>query len=147
MIFKEKMMAYLKFIDFLTTEKLKEAPISNKFISNINAILFNKNCVHHSHINGEIIGHAQKFCNEKVRENYYKIPVIAHNLIRFDFFFFIKGLRASVWRSKDIIIGGKNPTDINFAFIGSQVQFIDIIKYFKQSLGNLADSLTISKKS
>lgn len=105
------MIAYLKFIDFLTTEKLKGAPISNKFISNRNAILFNKNCVHHSHINGEIIGHAQKFCNEKVRENYYKIPVVTH--------------------TKDMVIGEKNPTNIDFAHISNQVQFIDTIKYFQ----------------
>ena len=107
----------------------------------------NKNCVHHSHITGDIVGHAHTFCNEKVRENYYKIPVITHNLFRFDFFFLMKGLRVSVWKTRDITIRGKNPTDINFASIGNQVQFIDRIKYFQQSLGGLAGSLTSSEKT
>ena len=62
-------------------------------------------------------------------------------------FFLIKGLKANVWKTLDIVIGGKNPIDINFAYIGNQVQFIDTIKYFQQSLGGLADSLTSSEKS
>ena len=64
----------------------------------------------------------------KKSESYYKIPVIAHNLFRFDFFFLVKGLRASVWKTKDIIIGGENPTNISFAHIANQVQFVDTIK-------------------
>ena len=44
-------------------------------------------------------------------------------------------------------MGGKNPTDINFAYIGNQVQFIDTIKYFQQGLGELANSLTSSEKT
>ena len=104
-------------------------------------------CVHHLHITGDIWGYAHSFCNKKVKENYFKIPVIAHNPFRFDFFFLIKGLRASVWKTGDIVIAGKNPTDINFAYIGNQVQFIDTIKYFQQSLGGLANSLTSSEKS
>ena len=42
--------------------------------------------IHHSHINGEIIGYAHSYCNEKVRENKSKIRVITQNLFRFDFF-------------------------------------------------------------
>ena len=59
----------------------------------------------------------------------------------------MKGLRASVWKTKDIVIGGKNLTDINYAYIGNQVQFIDTIKYFQQSLGALASSLTSPEKA
>ena len=44
-------------------------------------------------------------------------------------------------------VGEKNPTDINFASIGNQIQFLDSIKYFQQSLGALADSLTDKEKS
>ena len=58
----------------------------------------------------------------------------------------MKVLRASVWKTRDINIWGKNPTDINFASIGNQAQFIDTIKYFQQSLGDLAGSLTSSEK-
>ena len=57
----------------------------------------------------------------------------------------IKGLRAGVGKTRDIVIGEKNPTDINFAHIGNQVQFIDTIKYFQQSLAALAGSLTSSE--
>ena len=81
---------------------------------------------------GNIIGYAHTFCNKKVRENYYSIPVIAHNLFRFDFFFFIKGVRSSVWQTTDINIGEKNPTDINFATIGNQVKFVDTISTFNK---------------
>ena len=93
------------------------------------------------------IGYAHSFCSAKVRENYHKVTVIAHNLFRFDFFFLLKGLRAGVWRTRDLIIGGKNPTDINLANIGNQIQFLDTIKYFQQSLGALANSLTDQEKS
>ena len=103
--------------------------------------------IYHSHITGEIYGYAHWYCNKKVRENYCKIPVVAHNLFRFDFFFLAKGLRASVWKTRDIIRGGKNTTDINFASIGNQVQFLDTIKYFQQSLGALANSLMSSEKA
>lgn len=43
-------------------------------------------------------------------------------------------MRASSWRTRDISIGGKNFTDINFANTGNQVAFIDAIKYFQQVL-------------
>ena len=88
------------------------------------AVLRHQNCLHHSHVTGNVASYAHTFCNENLRENYFCIPVIAHNLFRFDFFFFIKGVRPSVWQTTDIIIGGKNPTDINFATIGSQVKFM-----------------------
>ena len=133
-------------VKFCRNTKVKGIPISKKFIGNVSAILKDTYCIHHSHITGNILGYAHTFCNEKVRENYYKIPVIAHNLFRFDFFFLVKGVRASTWKTRDIVIGGKNPTDINFACVGNQVQFIDTIKYFQQSLGTLASSFTSSEK-
>ena len=68
--------------------------------------------------------------------------MIAHNHFRFDFFLFLKGLRLSFWESTDINIGGKNPTSINFAIIQNQVRFIDMIKYYQQSLASLASSMT-----
>ena len=138
---------YSNLIQFRTTNKVKGIPISHKFIPNIVAILDNKRCIHHSHISGDIVGYAHSFCNEKVRENYYRLPVIAHNLFRFDFFFLVKGLRASVRKTRDIAIVGKNPTDISFDSVGNQVQFLDTIKYFQQSLGALASSLTSSEKA
>ena len=67
-------------------------------------------------------------------------------MFRFDFFFLVKVLRSSVWETRDTVIGGKNPTYINLAYIGNQAQFIDTIKIFQQSLGALAGSLTSSEK-
>ena len=58
----------------------------------------------------------------------------------------LKGLGVGVWKTRDIGTGGKNPTNINFANIGNQVIFIDTIKYFQQSLGKLASSLTDGEK-
>ena len=71
--------------------------------------------------------------------------MIALNLFRFDFFFLLKSLRSGVWWKRDIIISGKNPTDINFASIENQIQFLDSIKYFQRSLGGLVSSLTDEK--
>ena len=121
--------------------------MSIKLITNMSNILKNTHCPHHSHITGDIIGYSHTFCNERVRENYYRMPVVARNLFRFDFFFLIKGLRAGVWKTRDIVMGRKNPTNINFASIGNQVQFIDTIKDFQQSLAALASSLTSSEKA
>ena len=70
------------------------------------------------------------------------MSVIAHNLFQFDFFFLLNSLRSGVWRTKDISIIGKNPSDINFASIRKQIQFVNTIKYFQQSLDTLANSLT-----
>ena len=67
-------------------------------------------------------------------------------LFRFDCFFILNGIRAGSWRTRDIVIGGKNATDINFAFIGNQVVFIDTVKCFQQSLATLADTMTDKEK-
>ena len=120
--------------------------MSKTFIENLKDIMNNGTHVHHSHITGEIIGYGHSCCNQKVWGNYPNITVVAYNLFRLTFFL-LKGLRAGVWRTRDIFIGGKNPTDINFANRGNQVMFLDIIKYFQQSLAALAKSLTNSEKS
>ena len=54
----------------------------------------------------------------------------------------LKGLRPTVWRTQEIPIGGKNPSNVNFAIIKNQVKFIDTVKYFQQSLASLAKSMT-----
>ena len=95
---------------------------------------------------GKIIGYAHEYCNLQIRENYYTIPVTVHNQFRFDFFLFLKGLRPSVWETTDMNIGGKNPTDVNFALIENQVRYIDTIKYYQQSLANLASSMAVIEK-
>ena len=90
--------------------------------------------LHHSHVTGKITSYSHSYCNQKVTENHFKIPVVTHNLFRLELFFLLKGLRAGVWRRKDIKIGGKNAADVNFASIRNQIQFLDTIKYFQESL-------------
>ena len=52
-----------------------------------------------------------------------------------------------MWETTQIKTGPKNASNINFALIGNQVRFINTIKYYQQSLGNLANSMTdIEKK-
>ena len=46
-----------------------------------------------------------------------------------------------MWQSTDVQIGARNPSNITYAMISGQVRFIDIIKYFQQSLVNLAASM------
>ena len=83
---------YRKSIDFLPNENIDfKCPTSERFLTNLFSIYANKPVVHHSHVSGKILGFVHEFCNSKVRENYYTIPVIAHNQFRFDFFFFFKG--------------------------------------------------------
>ena len=55
-------------------------------------------------------------------------------------YFLIKGIRISVWETKDINIGRTGLTNINFASIG-QVKSIDTMKYFLSSLGKLAETI------
>ena len=65
---------------------------------------------------------------------------VLHIFFKFDLFFLLKNIRLSVWRTKDINIGGKNLTDINFASIDN-FKFIDAMKYYQTSLGQLSETL------
>ena len=89
--------------------------LSEKFIENIKGILNNKTHIHHLHISGKILGYSHSYCNLKVRENKKTNQGhIAHKLFRFDFVFFLKAIKAGSRRTRDIGIGGRNPTDIIF---------------------------------
>ena len=61
-------------------------------------------------------------------------------------FLFHARFRPTVWETTDINIGAKNASNLNFAAIGNQVRFIDTIKYFQQSLANLAGSMNKVEK-
>ena len=92
---KEKAIAFLyqHAVCFLPTDMVKsDFPLSEKFLQHMFAIYNNRSVIHHFHMTGKILGHAHKFCNEGVRENYFTIPVFAQNQFRFDFFLFLKGL-------------------------------------------------------
>ena len=94
----------------------------------------------HSHVTGKIFGYAHDFCNEKVRENKDIFSCVAHNCFGFDVYFLLKGVRVSVWDTKDINISGSGLTTINFGSIG-EVKLLDTMKYFLTSLGRLAATL------
>ena len=72
--------------------------------------------------------------------------MFAHNQFRFDLFFFLKGIKPSIWETKQISISGKNATSINFAIIKNQVQFINTTNFFQQSLASLGDSMTETER-
>ena len=96
--FVDKIIAFisLTLVKFCKTNEIKGIPVSKNLIENLIGIMNNRTHVHHSHITGEIIDYSHSYFNQKVPENYPKITVVAHNLFRFDFFFLLKGLRASV---------------------------------------------------
>ena len=124
-------------------QQINGLPISSNSLTNIKNIFFNtKVNLHHSHLTGEIIGCAHGFCNRKVRENKHMISVFAYHLFGFDFFFLLKGIRLSVWKTTNLSISGSNVIKINYANISEKVKFIDTMKYYQQSLANLAESMT-----
>ena len=120
-LFSEKIIAllYSTMVSFCRTDKVKGIPLAKNFIENVRETLNNTIQLHHFHGTGEIIGYSHSYCNHKGRENYFKVLVVAHNLFRFDFFFLLKGLRTAVWRTKDIKIGGKYLTYMNFSIIAN----------------------------
>ena len=61
-------------------------------------------------------------------------------------YFLLKGFKATTWNWKDINIGGTNLTHINFTNIGSETKFTDTLKYYQESLGQLAAMLSEEKK-
>ena len=77
-------------IRFCETDKISGIPISKRFVENLLGIKNKNYVIHHSYVTREIIGFAHYFCNEKVRKNYFKIPVVAHKLFKFDFFSYRK---------------------------------------------------------
>ena len=122
-----------------------ETVATNDLFENIHKIINVKVHLHHSHVTGEVIGYAHDFCNLKVRENKDVISCIAHNFFGFDIYFFLKAIRLSAWKTKDINIGGTGLTNVSFASI-DQLKLIDTMKYFQTSLGKLAETLNADKK-
>ena len=122
-----------------------ETVTTNNLFESVHKLASVKIHLHHSHVTGEIIGYTHDFCNWIVRENRDIVSCIAHNFFKFDFYFLLKNIRLSVWRTKDINIGGKNLTDINFASIDN-FRFIDTMKYYQTSLAQLSETLTDDEK-
>ena len=120
---------------------------TSAFFINVHHLIKMKINLHHSHITGKILGYAQDFCNTKITEkSAADIPVIVHNLYGFDLYYFIKGYIASAWCSNELNIGGTNLTQINFSNITGEIKFIDSLKYYQKSLGELASTLYDEEK-
>ena len=132
---------YQKLFDFPQGKFDYETVTTLNFFESVYRIINVKILLHHSHVTGKIIGYAHDFCNVKVRENQNQFTCIAHNFFGFDMFILIKGIRLSIWGTKDVNIGGTGLTNINFASISTQVKFIDTMKLFLTSLGQLASIL------
>ena len=130
---------------FPRTKFESETVTTGNLFEYVHKIINVKINLHHSHITGKIIGYVHDFCNLQVRENKDVIPCIAHNFFNFDMIFLLKSVRFSAWRTKDINIGGKNFTDLNYASI-DKFKFIDAMKYYQSSLGKLSETLTEKEK-
>ena len=136
---------YQRVMCFPTTKFECETVTTRNLFESVHKIINVKINLHHSHITGKIIGYVHDFCNLQVRENNEIVPCIAHNFFKFDMIFFLKAIRISVWRTKDINIGGKNLTDLNYASI-DKFKFIDTMKYYQTSLGQLSETLSPKEK-
>ena len=90
---------------------------TNDLFDSVHKIINVKTHMHHSHVTGNIIGYAQEFCSAKVRENKDMLTCIVHNFFHFNIFFLLQGIRLLVWETKDINMGGKNLTNINYSTI------------------------------
>ena len=120
--------------------------VTKNFLNDLKSLIASSVVINHSHLTRDTIGYAHDFCNCKLKENQRTIPVIARNLFSFDFFFVVKGIRLRVWRTKNIVIGSSNLTNVQYANIGTQVKFIDTIKYYQQSLASLAANVDDTDK-
>ena len=143
-----RLMAYVYQIsvDFPPTNFQYDTMTTKHFFRHLYRLIKTKIHLHHSHETGEIHGYTHDFCNQAVRENKAEVTVIAHNLMKFDAFYVIKGFSAPVWKTKNITMAGNNITNLNFMSIGLEVKFIDSLKYYQQSLANLTATLTDNEK-
>ena len=120
---------------------------TDSFFINVYHLIKMKIHLHHSHITGKILGYAHNLSNTKVtKKSAPDIPVIAHNLFGFGLYYSIKGYIASAWCSKELNIGGTNLTQINFSNIIGEIKFIDSLKCYQKSLGDLASTLSHEEK-
>ena len=106
---------------FPTTKFECETVTTRNLFEYVHKIINVKINLHHSHITGKIIGYVHDFCNLQVRENKDIVPCIIRN------------------------IDGKNLTDLNYAIIDN-FKFIDTMKYYQTSLGQLSETLSDREK-
>ena len=140
------LFVYREIFDFPGYDQEINVFLSKNVLDSALNLMFNDVVIHHSHISGNIIEYVHDFCNQKVKENKQTTSAFAHNLFRFDFFFIVKGLRICVWKTKNLNMGGKGTTNLNYANMGDQVKFIDTIKFYQEPLSTLAASMEPNEK-
>ena len=59
----------------------------------------------------------------------------------------MKDIRLCAWRATQSNICGNHLTNVQYVTIGSQVKFIDTIKYYQQLLSSLAKSANENEKA
>ena len=138
---------YDAMIDFPESNFMHDTITTANFFRNVHRLIKVKIHLHHSHITGEFLGYTHDFCNWNGFENKSEIAMIAHNLFDLHMVFLIRGYCTTAWGTKDLNIGGTNLTHINYGNIGGEVKFIDTIKYYQKSLGELASTLTEDEKN
>ena len=102
--------------------------------------------LYHSHVTGKYMVMLTIFGTGKLEKTIF-FPCFVHNLLGFDFFFFVEGGRLCVWRTKNFSIRGNNLTNVNCVNIANQVKFMDYIKYYQQSLLDLFPTMTPEQKT
>ena len=73
--------------------------------------------------------------------------MFVHNLFGHDMFFFIKGYCATESGTKDLNFGGTNLTHRNYGNIAGEIKFMDTLRYYQKSLGELAATLSEDEKT
>ena len=64
-------------------------------------------------------------------DKFYKLEIRQNEKVFvFDFFYIIKGIKLSVWKTKDLSVWARNLIKINSASIPQL--FIDMMKYYKK---------------
>ena len=132
-------------IDFPQSNFMYDTITANNFFRNVHRLIKVEIHLRRCHIRGKVLAYAHDFCNWNVRQNKLEIAMVAHNLFGFDMFFFIKGYCA--WGTKDLNFSGTNLTHINYGKIAGEIKFIDTLKYYKKSLGELATTLSEDEKT
>ena len=84
---------YSTIMDFPDKKFETKKDVTNKFISYVRDLIYGGYFIYHSLITGEVIGYEHDFCKKMRKENHNLIPVFARNLLSFDFFFVLKGIR------------------------------------------------------
>ena len=137
---------YQKLMDFPSGRFDFDALTTQNLFESVHRVVNVKIYLHRSHVTGKILGYARDFCNMKVREKQNQFSCIPHNYFGFDMFFLLKGIRLLVLGTKELNLSGGRLTNINFASLGSQVKFIDTMKYYLLNLGSLASTLDDREK-